>query len=112
MNHYKYLEYVLPSVFKQLKMTYPVGLIVAHGDKGYEYRECWEKNGIPFECGMVIYLLSYCHPYLKEVRETDNCGWVAPEQWVIDNWGRFNPMIGEAERCIPSHFKRSESVTG
>ena len=64
------------------------GIISAHGDKCYLYRDRWEKNGIEFHKGVALYLLTYISPFSKESRETAD-GWVDPAKWVEDNYERF-----------------------
>jgi hypothetical protein len=92
MSHYDWLKINLPTIFAQLNLLYPLGIITAHGDKAYSYRETWEKAGIHFFHGVAIYLLSYVRPFSNEVRETAN-GWVDVCQWVIDNKDRFIPKF-------------------
>jgi len=101
-NHYDYLQKHLPEFFKAVGVSWDnnTGIISAHGDKAYGYKEKWEKAGIPFPQGVAIYLLSYCTPYAKEVRETSN-GWVAPKDWVIDNWDRFKRHLPSNTICVP-----------
>jgi len=72
-----------------------LGMITAHGDKCYGYRAEWDAAGIPFEHGVAIYLLTYCSPYSKESRETEE-GWVDPWRWVIANYERFKPHLPPA----------------
>lgn len=71
-THYEWLEEHLPTFFKNIEIDWqPVcGIIVAHGDKGYQYKRKWENAGIHFYHAMAIYLASYCKPYNNEVRET------------------------------------------
>ncbi len=95
-NHYDYLEEHLPNFFDMLGIGWEGhgGIVLAHGDKAYAYRSEWESFGIPFNHGVAIYLLSYCTPYDREVRETAN-GWVAPKDWVIANYDRFRCHLPE-----------------
>jgi hypothetical protein len=92
MNHYKYLERVLPQFFEDCTVNggwkANVGIIVSHGDKGYQYRDRWEEAGIEFPKAIAIYLLTYCAPYAYEVRETET-GWVDVGDWVVKNYPRF-----------------------
>jgi len=69
------------------------GMIAAHGDKCYGYRDQWAKAGIPFEHGVAIYLLTYISPFSHEVRESDSGKWVAPDGWVKDNYVRFQEHL-------------------
>lgn len=72
-----------------------IGCISAHGDKFYQYRGYFEEAGIHFYHGAAIALLSYIAPYSKEVRKTDDKGWVRLEDWVIDNYERFERFLPE-----------------
>lgn len=95
-NHYKWLDDRgnLKIFFTAIGLVdgQEGGITVAHGDKGSQYRESWERAGVPYFHGMAILLAGYCYPFSKESRETDK-GWVAPEQWVIDNYPRFKPHL-------------------
>jgi hypothetical protein len=106
-SHYDYLKEVLPDFFDKLaaetktdslKWEHNRGIISAHGDKCYPMRPDWEAAGLPFEKGVAIYLLTYCLPFSKEVREVRdgyqfNHKWVCPLKWVIDNKDRFINML-------------------
>jgi len=94
MNHYEWLEENLPIFFKNIGVKFPsvTGLITAHGDKVYSYKRIWEENNIHFYHGTALYLLGHLQPYSKEVRETQN-GWVAPVEWVINNYDRFKEFL-------------------
>lgn len=89
-SHYQYLEEVLPQFFKEVGVDFNAnaGIIVAHGDKCYGYKDMWEKGGLHFYYGVAIYLLTYCRPYSKEVRDSSD-GWVDPGKWVLANKDRF-----------------------
>lgn len=93
-SHYDYLkEHLFPFMEKMgVNIEWNGGIIGAHGDKAYGYRDEWKRAGIQFPHGVAIYLLTYCRPYALEVRETEN-GWVDPKQWVIDNKDRFLPHL-------------------
>lgn len=95
-NHYDYLNQHLLDFFQSVGLTEGQhrGIIGAHGDKAYSYRYEWEQNGIPFPHGVALYLLTYCYPFDLEVRETE-WGWVAPKDWVILNYSRF-------QHCLPA----------
>jgi hypothetical protein len=95
--HYDWLEKHLNDIWiqlldKSLDKAGTVGIIVAHGDKCYQYREQFKSAGIPFHHGVALYLLSYVSPYCKEVRETDH-GFVKPVDWVINNYRRFQEYL-------------------
>ena len=89
-NHYAYLEKNLPQFFADVGVNWDhnAGIIVAHGDKAYGYQHYWEENGLHFYHGVAIFLLTYCHPYGKECRDTPG-GWVKPNEWVLKNKDRF-----------------------
>jgi hypothetical protein len=105
-SHYEYLKKHLPAFFDAVGVRggweMNQGVIIAHGDKCYAYREFWERGGLHFYHGVSIYLLTYCHPFADEVRETkqsDN-GWIDPKWWVLrskDRFLRFLPAL--APKC-------------
>lgn len=102
-SHYKWLDKYLPVFFAKLNIipNHPAstaGIISAHGDKCYTYRDKWEKAGVHFFHGVAIYLCSYLNRYSDEVRDTPN-GWVDPSQWVIDNY-REGHKFAELLRSI------------
>jgi len=100
-NHYDYLDKNLKEFFKKCGLSnfdqscYK-GIISAHGDKAYGYRDIFEKNGINFYHGVAIYLLTYCNPYAKEVRDTKD-GWVPVEDWIVKNKDKFLPLLNPAD---------------
>ena len=101
IDHYKYLDIAFPMFLENIgigcRWNNNCGIVTSHGDKEYFYESPWEDEGIPFHEGMVLYLLTYFKPYCDEVRETEN-GWVAPIDWVIDNYKRFKdhiPVVGK-----------------
>lgn len=97
-SHYDWLRENLISFLQAVGFEdakYCQGLIVAHGDKCYCDRDKWEDEGIPFEHGVAIYLLTYLSPWQKEVRETKN-GWVDPCKWVTDKYSYFKQFLPPA----------------
>lgn len=97
-SHYNYLDKHFHKFAKEVgaDIDWADGMVVAHGDKGYSYEGEWEENGISFNHGMMIFLLSYLKPFSKTVRETEK-GWVAPCQWVIDNYKNFEKYLPKEE---------------
>lgn len=95
INHYNWLELYLRQFFKAagLRDGEEVGMASAHGDKCYGYRTEWAAAGIPFPHGVAIYLLTYTSGYASEVRNTQSNGWVAPKDWVVSNYLRFQGML-------------------
>jgi hypothetical protein len=93
-NHYKWLEAHLSEFFAALGLPCDGlnGLIVAHGDKCYGYRDSWEQKGIPFAHGVAIYLLTYFQPYSSQVRDTKS-GWVPVDAWVAEVYGQMKASL-------------------
>jgi hypothetical protein len=93
-NHYQHIEKVGVRFSDFLGLSYPVThLLVSDGDKAYQYRYIFERNGLSFGDGVMIYLLSNISPYSKTVRQTDE-GWVSVEEW-LDKMCK-NPTILDA----------------
>lgn len=102
-SHYTYIEKYGEQFSQALGLPYSVNeLTVAHGDKAYGYRHEWEGSGIPFAKGVMIFLLSYMHPWSKTVRETSD-GWVDTCDWVIDLY-KNNEKIQAALADLPNYF--------
>ena len=99
-SHYDWLDENFTTFLINLGMSkeradWEMGLISAHGDKCYTYRDSFDKANIPFEQGVAMYLLTYIKPWNKEVRETEN-GWVNPVDWIIKNKDRFLKFLPKA----------------
>lgn len=97
MNHYDWLNenlnaFWLKVLGKSLDETHCAGIVTAHGDKCYGYKNEWEDAGIPFHHGVAIYLLARTRPYSEEVRDTPN-GWVDPGEWVISVYPKFKEHL-------------------
>lgn len=93
-SHYDWLQENLGQFIKAmcLENRMSLGIISAHGDKCYQYRDTWNKAGVPFEHGVALYFLTYLRPWSEEVRDT-NTGWVKPDVWVIDNYPKFKDKL-------------------
>lgn len=93
-SHYAYLDREFLNFLDNLGIQPKgyEGLIAAHGDKCYSYKDTWKAGGLEFPHGVAIYLLTHIHPYASEVRNTDD-GWVPPERWVLENKARFEPHL-------------------
>lgn len=102
VNHYKWLDKHFNNFIQKIynKEENLSGMIVAHGDKCYGYKSDFEDAGIPFPHGVAIFLLSYMHPFNKEVRETSN-GWVDVSDWVIRNKDRFIGLLDPIDENDP-----------
>lgn len=97
-SHYDWLEENFITFLTNINFPdakYCGGMIVAHGDKGYQYKKYWEDNNIPFEHGMALFLLTYISPWSKEVRQTSK-GWVKADQWVVENYAKFKQFLPPA----------------
>jgi hypothetical protein len=99
LNQYEYIEQYGKQFSEDVAVVNINHFSVAHADKCYGYRRLWEKNNVPFNKGVMIYLLSYLFPYSDTVRETVK-GWVSPDSWVIDQY-KNNQKIREALNKLP-----------
>ena len=96
MNHYDWLDINFQNFVEGLGVEEDLrGLISAHGDKCYSYKDLWERMFIPFEHGVAVYLLTYWNPWSKDVRVLENGDWQAPETWVVDNYENFKKYLEE-----------------
>ena len=91
MSHYDWLDENFFKFLSNLEIddnikSWNGGIVTAHGDKCYSYRNVWEDNGIPFEHGVALYLLTYISPYSGSCRNTDSDGWINPCDWVVVNY--------------------------
>jgi len=94
-NHYKWLDKNLEdfwqSVFgKSLDETGCAGIVSAHGDKCYQYKNKWLEAGIPFFYGVAIYFLTYT----KEIGDIPK---YESSQWVIDNYDKYVKKLNRIE---------------
>lgn len=96
-SHYDYLNDHLEAFWLKVFGKTPNemfcgGIVSAHGDKGYGYRADFEKHGINFGHGMMLYLLSY----LKLDRDKS----IKAKEWIIDNYEHYLPMLEAAEKEV------------
>lgn len=94
INHYKWLDKHLPEFWlkvfgKSLQDSGCVGIISAHGDKGYQYKGSWESEGIPFPHGMAMYLLTYTD--LMDMPKHDS------KNWVLENYPKYVHLLPEID---------------
>ena len=68
------------------------GMVSAHGDKAYSYKSGWEKENIPFNRGVLIFLLTY-------TSELDREKWQSSE-FVIDKYEHYLPLIESVEKEV------------
>lgn len=85
LSHYDYIDIYGKQFSDELGIDNITHMSVAHGDKAYGYKSDWLKAGISFPKGVLLYLLTYQHPYSRQVRETDK-GWVDVGEWVITTY--------------------------
>lgn len=94
-NHYDYLDKVLPVFWvkcfgKTLEQSGCDGIAVAHGDKGYQYREQWDQSGVPFFRGMLLYMLTYTNLMTHEKHHS---------RWaVVEFYHKYRDLIIECEQ--------------
>jgi hypothetical protein len=104
VNHYKWLEKHFPDFIEKLlggdAALHCKGLIGAHGDKCYSYKERFQNHGIPFPHGVTMYLLCRLSPYSSEVRDTEN-GWVDPFDWIISNKDNYIHLLNPIDETDP-----------
>jgi len=63
-SHYDYLDLMLEKFWLVVFQKTPdemwcAGIVSSHGDKCYGYKSPWEKCGIHFYRGALLYLLTY-----------------------------------------------------
>ena len=107
INHYKWLEKYLPQFWRAVfdksldDMGY-AGIICAHGDKAYQYRDEWEDAGIPFPHGVALFMLTYTEKMDRPKHES--CEWVIDNyQWYVD----LLPEIDENDEDVICPFAKS-----
>lgn len=98
INQYHYCDMMLNPFWlrvfgKTADEMWCGGIVSAHGDKAYGYKSQWEKAGVPFNRGVLIFLLSYT----KELGDRPKH---ETREWVIENYSKYLPMILEAEKEI------------
>lgn len=104
-NHYDYLDLYGPQFSAELDIDNIAHMSSAHGDKAYGYGFDWERKGLPFSKGVMIFLLSYLYPYSKTVRTTEN-GWVDTGDWVLDRYNNDSVIRAALDR-LPSYYSRT-----
>ena len=102
-SHYDYLNIMLEpfwlEVFgKTASEMWCGGIVSAHGDKCSTYNHTWKMKGINKYRGALIFLLAYT----KECKE-DKC---RVDQWVIDNYEKYLPVIVKVEEAIMANLLR------
>lgn len=101
-NHYDYLNRILEPFWKEVFGKTPSemwcgGIVSAHGDKCRGYERDWEKHGINFNRGSLLFLLTYTKEFGDNEKHMS-------DQWVIDNYQKYLPMIEKAEAYVLEHI--------
>lgn len=96
-NHYEYLSLIWNDFHKLVtgktaNESFRGGMVSAHGDKAYGYGSDWEDAGVPWCRGVLLFLLTYIDSELGEYRKDQS------DQFVIDRYEHYLPMIIEAEK--------------
>lgn len=95
-SHYRYLDEMLNPFWKEVfgktaNEMFCGGMVSAHGDKTYGYKNEWAKAGINKYRGTLLYLLSCT----KERGETPKH---MAEEWVIENYSKYLPSLEKVEK--------------
>ena len=98
LNHYQFIDKYGGIFSKRLGLRYSISnLSSAHGDKAYCYRSKWTENGIPFNHGVCIFLMSYMREYDDvEVGNTPN-GYIPVVDWVIKKYKEIQSIFDDME---------------
>lgn len=78
----------LKNIGKEDQVKYSESIIMCDSDKCDSYRYIWEKNGIPFNHGVMIYLITKMNPYCKETRVS-----ISALDFVIEHYEEFKPFL-------------------
>jgi hypothetical protein len=97
-DHYKAIEAISGVFSVSLGIPNIADFLSTAGDKCYSYKAKWNKNGISFHYGVMIYMLTYIFPYSSQVRETEK-GWVDVSTWVIDNFKNNSNITKAVKLC-------------
>ncbi len=96
-SYYEYLDAMLAPFWKFVFDKTPdqmscAGIVGAHGDKAYGYKEDWKDKGIPFARGVLLYLLTYTPAFKGEKSKS--------REWVIENYPHYLEQIELAEQQV------------
>ena len=90
-NHYEYLDKYLPTFWKHVfNHEDCAGMITSHGDKIMQYKKEFEKAGVPFFHGCLMYLLTYSSKMTRPKYES--------LEWCIENYKNYSEFILSMER--------------
>lgn len=86
----------LKNIGRADQIKYIDSMLACDGDKCTQYRSLWESRGIPYEHGVMIYLITKLEPYCEEVRVV-----ISPCDYVIAHYGDFKKLISKFHyRCF------------
>lgn len=80
----------LTNIGQEKQVPYSESIIVCDSDKCEQYRESWRNNDIPFEDGVMLYLITKMRPYNQEARVT-----ISPCDFVIKYYPELKKYIPE-----------------
>lgn len=78
----------LKNIGREDQVRYAESIITCDSDKCEQYRLQWEKNGIPYLHGVMIYLITKMKPYSNEARVE-----ISPCSFVIKHYKDFEDLI-------------------
>ena len=78
----------LKNIGKESQVPYAESIITCDADKCTQYSDIWERNGIPYEHGIMIYLITKMKPYCDEARVT-----ISASDFVIKHYDEFKKFI-------------------
>lgn len=85
----------LKNIGKENQVQFSNSIISCDADKCIQYRDIWEMNDIPFEHGVMIYLITKMSPYNEEARNT-----ISASDFVIKYYKKFKQFIPENNESI------------
>lgn len=94
-NHYDWLDRHIETIFRKVGINtniYSRGIVSAHGDKCYSYKQLWSEYNIPFHHGVAIYLIGRCNPFRQETSQ-DGVYFCDIDKWVVKNYKRFKQFL-------------------
>jgi len=106
MSHYTFLDKHLDDFWQQvfgkpLSETGCAGIVSAHGDKAYAYKQDWEDAGIHFYHGVMLFMLTYTKLMDSPQHES--------KEWVIDQYPIFKEKLPQ---IIISYYAIIHEPTG
>lgn len=78
----------LKNIGKEEQIPYAESIIICDADKCTQYQKIWEENNIPYEHGVMIYLITKMQPYNKEARKI-----ISACDFVIKHYKKFKKYI-------------------